>query len=111
MAWRGCGVFVDPDVGLLPLYVPAYGAGGSCTALLDQYGGGGDLHSGGRHLDRTRRALSGCRRDRAVRDGLDFVLLGDRHVLDPHAAAARRLAISHLQLTARLWPALLGWSI
>src|SRR5262249_6830194 len=102
MAWRWCAVFVDHDVDLLPLYVRAYGAGGSGTALLDQYGGGGDLHSGWRHLDRTRRALSGCRRDRAVRDVLYFALLGDLNVLYPHAAAAPRLAISHLQLTARL---------
>jgi hypothetical protein len=99
---------LDDVADLLPLHLLHAGAGRPVAALLDQYGGDGDLDPGrlAAHPQLARRAVPAVAA--ALHQGVHGVLLGHRHLVDPDAAGAGDLAPCLPALSAALRPALLG---
>src|SRR5690606_30695045 len=84
---------LDDVAHLLPLRILPLLAERPVAALLDQYGSHGDLRAGRLtpHPQCGACALSGV--TPALPERLHRVLLGDRNLVDSHAAGARGLAL------------------
>ena len=105
---RGAAVYSAYHTDSVSLDVLQHEADGTYTALLDQYGGTGDLDVGGIAFAVDREGLGFLAGRRAFHPRLDAVVLVHGDVVDSAAGHRRHLAASRGARAAALRSAILG---